>query len=123
MSTSTSSSYVFPSSQWSNPASPPDANDEPTSDNDEIDSLPSSIDSSEESSDDGLHSDAQKEWEASLEQIELLLTMVIVPYVGKYFGRKCAYWSECSGIPHVYNTALVRRLAMWTEMDPFGGTY
>jgi hypothetical protein len=39
-------------------------------------------------------SDAQKEWEASLQQLELILTMVIVPYTGKYFGRKFAYWSE-----------------------------
>jgi len=29
-----------------------------------------------------------------LQQLELLLTMVVVPYVGKYFGRKCAYWGE-----------------------------
>ena len=39
-------------------------------------------------------SDAQKEWEASLQQLELVLTMVIVPYAGKYFGRKFAYWSK-----------------------------
>ena len=58
---------------------------------DDVDSLPSSIVSSEMDSDEG--SDAQKEWEASLQQLELLLTMVLVPYIGKYFGRKCAYWS------------------------------
>lgn len=38
-------------------------------------------------------SDAQKEWEESLEQIQLLLTMVVVPFAGKYLGRKFAYWS------------------------------
>lgn len=59
---------------------------------DEIDSLPSSDDSSD--LDDEFRSDAQKEWEESLQQLELLLTMVVVPYLGKYFGRKCAYWSE-----------------------------
>jgi len=21
-----------------------------------------------------------------------MLTIVVVPYIGKYFGRKCAYW-------------------------------
>ncbi|OBT41410.1 hypothetical protein VE00_09186 [Pseudogymnoascus sp. WSF 3629] len=77
MSTSTSSSYVFPSEQWSTPATAADAHDELASDNDDLDSLPSSIDSSEESSE--YSSDAQKEWEASLQQIELLLTMVVVP--------------------------------------------
>ena len=41
-------------------------------------------------------SDAQAEWEASLQQLELVLTMVIVPYAGKYFGRKFAYWSTFS---------------------------
>lgn len=64
-------------------------------DPDEIDSLPSSLDSSDLESSDGTGhvSDAQKEWEASLQQLELVLTMVIVPYAGKYFGRKFAYWS------------------------------
>jgi hypothetical protein len=37
-------------------------------------------------------SDAEREWRESLQQLELLLTMVLVPYLGKYFGRKCAYW-------------------------------
>jgi len=57
---------------------------------DDIDSLPSSSTESFESDDDF---DAQKEWEASLEQLQLLLTMIIVPFAGKYFGRKFAYWS------------------------------
>jgi hypothetical protein len=39
-------------------------------------------------------SDADKEWKESLQQLELLLSMVIVPYAGKYFGRKFAYWGE-----------------------------
>lgn len=39
-------------------------------------------------------SDAEREWKESLQQLELLLTMVVVPYVGKYFGRKCAYWGK-----------------------------
>ncbi|KFZ10588.1 hypothetical protein V501_05136 [Pseudogymnoascus sp. VKM F-4519 (FW-2642)] len=83
MSTSTSSSYVFPSEQWSTPATASDAHDELASDNDDLDSLPSSIDSSDESSE--YSSDAQKEWEASLQQIELLLTMVVVP-LGEIHG-------------------------------------
>lgn len=41
-------------------------------------------------------SDAEREWKESLQQLELLLTMVVVPYVGKYFGRKCAYWGKSS---------------------------
>lgn len=66
-----------------------------TSDSDDdVDSLPSissSILGSEADS-----SDAQREWEASLEQLQLLLTMIIMPFVGKYLGRKFAYWSGLS---------------------------
>ena len=62
---------------------------------DEIDSLPDSapsddIDDDEEQEE----TDAEKEWKESLQQLELILTMVLVPYAGKYFGRKCAYWGE-----------------------------
>ncbi|KAF2030613.1 hypothetical protein EK21DRAFT_100296 [Setomelanomma holmii] len=62
-----------------------------SSDADEIDSLPSSSTSSSVD-DDEYVSDAEREWRESLQQMELLLTMVLVPYIGKYFGRKCAYW-------------------------------
>lgn len=62
----------------------------------EVDSLPSSPTTSslDESSGDEEETDAEKEWKESLQQLELLLTMVVVPYIGKYFGRKCAYWGE-----------------------------
>ncbi|KAL6865996.1 hypothetical protein ACO1O0_002096 [Amphichorda felina] len=57
---------------------------------DEVDSLPS-ISTSEIYSD--ADSEAQEEWERSLEQLQLLLTMMVIPFVGKYFGRRFAYWS------------------------------
>ncbi|KAI0535069.1 hypothetical protein GGR58DRAFT_480338 [Xylaria digitata] len=59
------------------------------SDLDDVDSLPSTSESFV--SDDDY--DAQKEWEQSLEQLQLLLTMILIPFAGKYFGRKFAYWS------------------------------
>jgi hypothetical protein len=66
----------------------------------DIDSLPESLDNSNSDSDDGDssdYSDAEREWRESLQQLELLLSMVVVPYLGKYVGRKCAYWGEsCS---------------------------
>lgn len=58
---------------------------------DDIDSLPSSTTSSTADEEEYI-SDAEREWKESLQQLELLLTMVMVPYLGKYFGRKCAYW-------------------------------
>jgi hypothetical protein len=66
-----------------------------SSDADEIDSLPSSATVSSADEDEYI-SDAEREWRESLQQIELLLTMVVVPYIGKYFGRKCAYWGTSS---------------------------
>lgn len=60
-----------------------------------VDSLPDSAESDDiDSEDEGDESDAEREWKESLQQLELLLTMVVVPYVGKYFGRKCAYWGK-----------------------------
>jgi hypothetical protein len=71
------------------------ANIPPASTLDEVDSLPSSdagSDTSMSPSEEEELSDAEREWRESLQQLELLLTMVLVPYLGKYFGRKCAYW-------------------------------
>lgn len=73
--------------------------DASASDSDELDSLPSISSSVLDSEPD---SDAQAEWERSLEQMQLLLTMILVPFAGKYFGRKFAYWSECPREPHVF---------------------
>ena len=67
----------------------------PLSDRDEVDSLPS-IASSALDSDDDEADEAQEEWERSLEQLQMLATMILVPFAGKYFGRKFAYWSEFS---------------------------
>jgi hypothetical protein len=71
---------------------------------DEIDSLPESQPDSDELTttatssfsddydDDDDDSDAERQWKESIEQLELLLSMVLVPYAGKYFGRKFAFW-------------------------------
>ena len=70
----------------------------PTATDPEIDSLPSSSSSESDATETTLShyysSDAEREWRESLQQLELLLTMVLVPYLGKYFGRKAAYWGE-----------------------------
>lgn len=67
------------------------------SDHDDIDSLPSTSTESFTSEDDY---DAQREWEQSLEQLQLLLSMILVPFAGKYLGRKFAYWSTIPEYPH-----------------------
>lgn len=71
----------------------------PSPDSEDLDSLaslPDSAPSDSIDSEDERMEDAEREWEESLQQLELLLTMVVVPYVGKYFGRKCAYWGMYS---------------------------
>ncbi|KAK2877206.1 hypothetical protein FQN49_001356 [Arthroderma sp. PD_2] len=37
-------------------------------------------------------SDAEAEWRESIQQLEMLLTLVLIPFAGKFLGRKCAYW-------------------------------
>ncbi|KAI2623730.1 hypothetical protein GGS21DRAFT_330302 [Xylaria nigripes] len=69
------------------------------SDTDELDSLPSTSTESFESDD----YDAQKEWEESLDQLQLLLTMILIPFAGKYLGRKFAYWSWARYMEWVHN--------------------
>lgn len=66
---------------------------------DDADSLPESEPDSDDvtiSDSDYDDSDAERQWKESLEQLELLLSMVLVPYAGKYFGRKFAFWGQSS---------------------------
>ena len=83
--TTTSESYVLPSEPSPQPDDP--------ADDDDLDSLPSTS-TSTSLDDDELVSDAEREWRESLQQLELLLTIFVIPYVGKYFGRKAAYWGK-----------------------------
>ncbi|CAK7225770.1 hypothetical protein SBRCBS47491_006002 [Sporothrix bragantina] len=98
MSVSTSESFVMadPSATTTLPPLLHDLGEEEDDDEDgELDSLPSISTSILSPSDAGTDdtSDAQREWEASLEQLQLMLTMILVPFAGKYLGRKFAYWS------------------------------
>src|SRR5579862_4896528 len=47
-------------------------------------------DTASTTSDDDL---AEQEWQESLAQLTLLFNLVILPFAGKYFGRKFAYFS------------------------------
>ena len=44
-------------------------------------------------SDDG-YSDAQEQWEESLRQLEQLVSFVLIPLIGKFFGRRTAFYGE-----------------------------
>ncbi|KAI2606406.1 uncharacterized protein GGS25DRAFT_389292 [Hypoxylon fragiforme] len=89
--------------------------DAPGSDNDDdIDSLPSTSTQSFLSDDEDDDFDAQKEWEQSLEQLQLLLTMILVPFAGKYLGRKFAYWSWARYMEWMHNVDI-----KWTNKTSF----
>lgn len=74
-----------------------------SSDEEEIASLPSDTSSESDFLSEYENSDAEEQWRESLQQLELLLTMVLVPFIGKYAGRRCAYWGRCC-------FSLIRRL-------------
>ncbi|CAM0141707.1 hypothetical protein VKS41_007763 [Umbelopsis sp. WA50703] len=54
--------------------------------------------------------DADLEWEESKEQINMLLSMVIFPFVGKWLGRKFSFW-VWSKYLHSFYVDGVRRIA------------
>ncbi|KAG0708749.1 hypothetical protein DFH29DRAFT_993628 [Suillus ampliporus] len=59
--------------------------------------MPRSVSSLDSSSDSSYDSDedyrlAQKEWDESLEELQQLALVLLLPWVGKYFGRRCSYW-------------------------------
>ncbi|PHH64097.1 hypothetical protein CDD81_4972 [Ophiocordyceps australis] len=83
----------------------------PAEERDDVDSLPS-ISTSEIYSDDD--ADTQAEWERSLEQLQLVLTMIIVPWVGKYYGRKFAYWGWARYMEWMHNVEI-----RWTSKKAF----
>ncbi|KAG6878623.1 hypothetical protein C0993_001146 [Termitomyces sp. T159_Od127] len=35
---------------------------------------------------------AQQEWEETVQQLHLLVSVVILPFVGKYLGRRWSQW-------------------------------
>lgn len=74
----------------------------PQDSNDEVDSLPST-DTDDSIDNHDYESDAEREWRESMKQLELLLTIFVLPYFGKYFGRKAAYWGKFSDIYYLVN--------------------
>ncbi|KAJ3908652.1 hypothetical protein F5879DRAFT_793171 [Lentinula edodes] len=36
---------------------------------------------------------AQREWEESLHQLQQILSAVLLPFVGKWLGRRWSYWA------------------------------
>lgn len=37
---------------------------------------------------------AQEEWEESMEQLQQLVSIVLLPFFGKWLGRRWSHWGE-----------------------------
>ncbi|RSH92281.1 hypothetical protein EHS25_008696 [Saitozyma podzolica] len=48
---------------------------------------------SDTSSEDDEAAMIQEEWEESLRQMEVVLSIIIMPFFGKWYGRRWAYWA------------------------------
>lgn len=65
------------------------------SDDDDTSSLGSYLSSSDDSFDSEDQSALiQEEWEESMRQIEAVLSVIILPFFGKWWGRRFAFWGE-----------------------------
>ena len=42
--------------------------------------------------------EAQREWEESLEQLQQLFAVVLLPYFGKWLGRRWSHWGMSDDI-------------------------
>ncbi|WWC59559.1 uncharacterized protein I303_102115 [Kwoniella dejecticola CBS 10117] len=84
----------FPSQSKQTPHSP-------ASSSSSLPSYPSSIDTDSASDDESSQADTeaeieamiQEEWEESLRQLEVVLSIVVMPTIGKWFGRMWSYWA------------------------------
>lgn len=48
----------------------------------------SDLDSEEE------HAMIQEEWEESLKQMEIVFSVILIPFFGRWYGRQFGYWGE-----------------------------
>lgn len=40
----------------------------------------------------------QEEWEESMRQLEMVFSVILLPFLGKWWGRKFAFWGESEHI-------------------------
>ncbi|EPS36143.1 hypothetical protein H072_10241 [Dactylellina haptotyla CBS 200.50] len=72
-----------------------------SSDNNDVESIGS------ESTERDVDSDAELEWQESMKQLEMLLTMVLIPFAGKWLGRRCAFWAWAKAMEWKYPVDVV----------------
>jgi hypothetical protein len=57
-------------------------------------SIPSTSSASSDYDSDEEAAMIQEEWEESLRQIEVVLSIIIIPFFGRWYGRRFSYWGE-----------------------------
>ncbi|OZJ06177.1 hypothetical protein BZG36_01025 [Bifiguratus adelaidae] len=55
-------------------------------------------------------SDLEREWEENKEQLRLLFSLVIFPFVGKWLGRKFSFWVWSRCLSHLTSSGTKARL-------------
>jgi Mitochondrial import 2 len=61
---------------------------------------------------------AQQEWEESLQQLHQLLTVVLMPFLGKWLGRRWSYWGQpslCNLLP-LFLTSASKAYARYLQL-------
>ena len=61
----------------------------------------------------------REEWEDSLRQMQMLFSIVLVPFFGKWMGRRWSYWGEFVRRHHITNTGAEK---MTIRAQPTRGT-
>lgn len=50
---------------------------------------------------------AEREWEENARQLQLAVSVLILPTIGKWLGRRWSYWCKSPTLAHTGNTALI----------------
>ena len=81
--------------------------------------MPSSVASldttgSDDSFDEEEYRLAQEEWEESLEQLQQLVSIVLLPFLGKWLGRRWSHWGMSSFPVLLYVVVLTSHNSLYT---------
>lgn len=81
-----------------------------------LSALNSDSDSLSDSETSDSEDEAEREWRESLKELELLASMVLVPFMGKWVGRRCAYWAWAKFMTWKYPVDAIKSTATAFEI-------
>ena len=91
--------------------------------------MPDSIDSLDSTTSDYTYDDeeeeelrlAQQEWEESLEQLQQLVAVVLLPFLGKFLGRRWSHWGTYIAIQYTHLIRIRSHPVPWQPMLAISG--